>query len=90
MLEDIKKDIEKLVSLYETEREKRLGLQAELDRCKTENDDCRRQIADLKRQVDNLQLTEAFASPSGKNPEAKEKIDKLIREIDRCISLLEK
>lgn len=89
MLEDLKKDIEKLVSLYEQEREKRFGLQAELEKSRAENESCRKQITDLKREVDNLKLTEAFTASAGDNSQAKEKIDRLIREIDRCISLLE-
>ena len=40
--------------------------------------------------MDNLKLTEAFTSPSGGNAVAKERIDKLIREIDKCIALLER
>ena len=42
----------------------------------------------MEKQIDNLKLKTAFLSTSG-DEEAKEKIDKLIREIDRCIALLE-
>ena len=62
----------------------------ELERREAEIEDCRKQIADLERQVDNLKLTEAFTAPAGSNPAAKEKINKMITGIDRCIALLEK
>jgi hypothetical protein len=44
----------------------------------------------LEQQVDNLHLTEAFRATTGNDSGAKDKIEKLIREIDKCISLLEK
>lgn len=88
MLEEIKKDIEKLIALYEGERQHRLKLFNELEAKKAENEAYRKQITDLERQVDNLKLTEAFTATSGSDSEAKEKIGVLIKEIDRCISLL--
>ncbi len=90
MLEDIKKDIEKLIALYEGERREKLILRSELEKSKAENDSYRKQITDLERQVDNLRLTEAFTSSTGNNTGAKDKIERLIREIDKCISLLGK
>ena len=90
MLEDIKKDIEKLIALYEGERREKLILRSELEKSKAENDSYRKQITDLERQVDNLRLTEAFTSSAGNNTGAKDKIERLIREIDKCISLLGK
>ena len=50
---------------------------------------CLRRIEDLEHQVDNLRLTEAFMAPAGSDSGAKEKIDRLIKEIDKCISLME-
>jgi len=91
MLEDIKKNIEKLVALYENEKQARIALTEELEKAKSDIETYRQQIYDLERQVDNLKLTEAFTIPSdGDTSVAKERIDKLIREIDKCISLLEK
>ena len=88
MLEGIKTDIEKLIALYEAERSERVRLQFELQRCKAENESCGKRIEDLKQQVNNLHLSEAFGV-AGDGSAAKEKIEKLIKEIDKCISLLE-
>ena len=88
MLEGIKTDIEKLIALYEAERSERERLQAELVRCGAENESCRKRIEDLEQQVNNLHLSEAFGV-AGDGSAAKEKIEKLIKEIDKCISLLE-
>ena len=47
-----------------------------------------KQIIELERQSDNQKLAGAFMA-GGNNAESKKKIDKLIKEIDRCISLME-
>ena len=88
MLESLRKDIEKLIALYEEEKAERIRLQALLAECRAENESCRNQIGDLEQQVNNLQLSEAFGA-TGDKVAAKERIEKLIKEIDKCISLLE-
>ncbi len=45
-------------------------------------------LTKLERNYKNLQLAKAVSSSSGENTEAKKNIDELIREIDRCIALL--
>ncbi len=89
MLEGIKENIEKLIALYEAEREEKNRLQSELVQCRAENESCRKRIEELEHQIDNLHLTEAFLAPAGSDSGAKEKIERLIKEIDKCISLLE-
>ena len=88
MLEDIKSRIEKLVSLYETEKQRADALAAELEARKADIEGYKAKIADLDSQIDNLKLQYAF-SGSGDPALAKERITKLVREIDRCIKLLE-
>ena len=88
MLESLRKDIEKLISLYEAEKAERVRLQALLAERDADNEACRKQIGDLEQQVNNLQLSEAFGA-GGDKAAAKDKIEKLIKEIDKCISMLE-
>ena len=88
MLEGIKENINKLISLYENEKTERKKLQDSLAKSEVENEAFRKQIKELEDQIANLKLTRAFQASSGNNSDAKEKIDKLIREIDRCISLI--
>lgn len=89
MLEDIKTSIEKLISLYETEKQRSEALAAELEACKAEIAANKETISELDGQIDNLRLQYAF-SGAGDPALAKERITKLVREIDRCIKLLEK
>ena len=90
MLEEIRDNIMKLIALYESERAGREALAREIEQKNAEINSYRKQISDLERQVDNLKLTEAFTAPAGSSSAAREKIDRLITEMDRCISLLEK
>lgn len=90
MLEDVRKNIERLIALYERERQTKENLVIELRRKDAEIDSYKKQISDLERQVDNLKLIEAFTAHGEGSAAAREKIDKMISEIDRCISLLER
>lgn len=90
MLDTVKQSIRQLIAAYEKERMERIRLQAELEESRTQNETCKKQIIELERQIDNLKLTEAFkASTSGNSLEARKKIDGLIKQIDKCISLME-
>ena len=89
MLEDIRKNIEKLIALYEAAKAENDSLRANLDKAVAERDAFRKQITELENQIDTLKLEEAFMAPAGSDSAAKQKIDGLIREIDKCIKLLE-
>ena len=89
MLEEVKANIEKLISLYETEKQRADGLSAELENSRELLKSYKEKIADLDAQIDNLKLKYAF-SGAGDPALAKELITKLVHEIDRCIKLLEK
>ena len=89
MLENVRKQITRLIAAYESEREQKLKLQSELDKAKAENEAYRKQIIELERQIDNQKLTDAFMAGGTDTAAAKKKIDSLVREIDRCIKLME-
>jgi len=89
MLEGIKQNVTKLIALYEGEKQRADALEAELAASRREAGAYFKQITDLNRKIDNLKLSGAFTSDSG-NPVARERLDKLITEIDKCIRLLEK
>ena len=84
-----KKDLEKKLAAQEKQTEQeQLKLQMQEERAASEA--CRKQTDDLKDQVRTLELKGAFMSGGDSSSAAREKIDRLIREIDKCISLLEK
>ncbi len=88
MLENIKAQIQKLVSLYEKEKQRADGLAAELADKDARLKACKEQITELNQQIDNLKLQIAFGSGTDRIT-ARERVSKLIREIDKCIELLE-
>ena len=89
MLETVKEKITRLIAAYETEKMEREKLQTELEQTRTQNETYRKQIIELERQIDNLKLTEAFMAGGADTAAAKKKINSLMKEIDRCIALME-
>ena len=88
MLEGLRQDILALISMYEKTRKERDELASELRKSRDTVEEYRKQIIELDREIDNLRLRSAFLAASG-DEEAKKKIDRLIREIDKCISIME-
>lgn len=88
MIEDIKSDLARLIALYEGEKQRADRLEESLSASARTVEDCKKQIAELERQIDNQQLAGAFMTGES-SAVAKERITRLIREIDKCISLLE-
>ena len=84
MIEKLRQRIQELISAYETEKQERRRLESEL-----EKKAYKEQIIELERTIDNLKLADAFKSGNADNTEARKKIDKLIKEIDKCITLME-
>lgn len=90
MLEEIKQNIEKLIALYEGQKAESEKLSAELLQCRQTIEALKEKNAGLERQVDNLKLSQAFSSAEGGAPAAKEKIEKLLKQLDKCIDQLER
>ena len=89
MLETVKERIKQLIAAYESEKMERERLQSELEQARIQNETYRKQIIELERQIDNQKLTEAFMAGGTDTAAAKKKIDSLMKEIDRCIKLME-
>ena len=89
MLENIKHKIEQLIAAYEKERMERIRLQEALHQVQKQNETYKTQITELEREIDNLKLTKAFMADGTDNVQAIKKIDRLMKEIDKCISLME-
>ena len=88
MLQELRQTIEKLIARYEAAKAENASLRNELRTCKQTSDTYRKQVEDLLSEIETRKLTEAFKSGAG-SAEAKKKIDTLISEINKCISLLE-
>ena len=89
MTDKLKERIQQLIVAYESERAERRKLETELEKSELENAQYRKQITELERTIDNLKLADAFKAGNADNTEARKKIDRLIKEIDKCITLME-
>lgn len=90
MLAELRKHIEKLISLYESEKAENEKLRLELSQRNELVLDLRKQLGELEQKIETQKLSAAFLPQGADQAAAKEKLDKLIREIGRCIALLEK
>ena len=89
MIDKVKEKIQKLIAAYEAERAERVRLETELEKSESQNQEYRKQITELERTIDNLRLADAFKAGNADNTEARKKIDRLMKEIDKCITLME-
>ena len=87
MLDNVRQEIERLIARYEAEKAENTRLREELRACEETGAALKKQIMELESEVETRKLTAAFNA--GVPADAKEKVDTLIREIDRCISWLE-
>ena len=87
MLENIRQEIERLIACYEAEKAENTRLREELRACEETGAALKKQIMELESEIETRKLTAAFNA--GVPADAKEKVDTLIKEIDRCISWLE-
>ena len=89
MFDAVRQKIAQLMAAYESEKAECERLRAALEQSTAQNEAYQKQIIELERQIDNLKLAEAIKASGAGSPEAKKKINSLMKEIDRCISLLE-
>ncbi len=88
MIEDLRKDIERLVSLYENERKRGNELASSLVISQSEVIELKKKNAELTDKLKKLEVANAMAGEDT-SFEAKNSIDRLVRQIDQCIKLME-
>ena len=77
-----------LMSEYESLREENLRLKEELTRRQDDIMTAHKQILDIRENYDNLRLARGIASTPEEREESKKRIASMVREIDKCIALL--
>jgi methyl-accepting chemotaxis protein len=85
---DLKRKIELIISKYEQIVSENKKLESELANCKYALENSINNIKDLEEKVNRLQIAEAFKSSSQDVKEAKQRIGRIVKEIDKCIALL--
>ena len=84
-------NVDKIVSYCNSLIEKNTKLAKEIENLNRELNIKKERLIEIEKKYNDLKLAQAFSSPiSDGNKEAKQKINKIIREIDNCITLLKK
>lgn len=65
-------------------------LTAERDSLRRENRTLTMQVKELQNRIDRMQLGEALNGRGADKEEARARINRLLREVDRCIALIDK
>ncbi len=88
IIQKLKGHIEQIISKYELALSESISLKEELEKCKTDLENKNNRIKELEQKVELMQLGDAFKASSEDVKEAKKKIARIVREIDKCISML--
>ena len=88
VIQKLKGHIEQIISKYELALSESISLKEELEKCKTDLEEKNNKIKELEQKVELMQLGDAFKASSEDVKEAKKKIARIVREIDKCISML--
>jgi len=88
VINKLKGHIEQIISKYELALSYNNSLKEQLDRVTNELVRKESRIKELELKVEQMQLAEAFTASVEDVKEAKKKIGKIVKEIDKCISML--
>lgn len=89
LIESFKQKFEKLVEKYKLLKAENVKLAEENSILKQNLEAKEKELSDNKKEQNTQQLASSFLAASDNNPqEAKNKINKIVREIDNCIALL--
>ncbi len=84
----LRNNIKSIISLYEELREKNREFVAKNKELTHKLTNLEDKIKDKELKYNNLKLAKAIASTDDSNHDAKIKVNRIVREIDKCIALL--
>lgn len=84
----LKGHIEQIISKYELALSDNISLKEQLLRVTNELELKDNKIKELEQKVEQMQLADAFAASTDDVREAKKRIGRIVKEIDKCISML--
>jgi len=90
LLNELKRNMQQLFGAYRALEQKNEQLQKELSKLQNRLNLLEQERLELSQKNEQLRLANQFLSGQDENQEAKQKINSLIREIDKCIALLNK
>jgi len=88
LLEGFRVKIKQLMALFEQARNEKQQLFNQVEELENEIDTLRQDNELLTKKYENLKLAKALLASDGEDQEAKNRINKIVREIDKCIAML--
>ncbi len=90
VLNSIKEKVHLLMSNNSSLKEQKIQLETKVSELKNTLEQQKAEIENFNEKVKMLKMAKSLGGDSEKNTEMKLKINELVREIDKCISLLNK
>ncbi|MDD4993501.1 MAG: hypothetical protein PHR83_14845 [Paludibacter sp.] len=81
--------LRKLISEYKSLQEQNALMKAELERKQTDLMQAHQEILELRKNYDHLQIAKNLGGSEAEKAESKQRITKMVREIDKCLALLD-
>lgn len=82
--------LRKLISEYEFVREQNEQLKAALERKHEDLMQAHQQVLEIRNNYDRLRVAQNLGTTEEERVESKRRINKIVREIDKCLALLNK
>lgn len=83
------KKLRKLMSAYKSLQDENTTLKEELNRKQNDLMEAHSEVLELRKTCDNLRMARNLGSSEEDRTNSKQRIDKLVREIDKCLALLD-
>ena len=90
VLNSVKEKVHMLMSNNSSLKEQNIQLETKVSELKNTLEQQKSEIENFNKKVKMLKMAKSLAVSDGKTTDAKLKINELVREIDKCISLLNK
>ena len=82
--------VKQIISRHEALKQERSQLLSQIDKLEENLDQLRSENQLLQQKYENLKLAKMLVASDEENKDAKSRIQKIVREIDKCIALLNK
>ena len=91
LVENIEKKVSKLIQLYQSVQKEKEEILTENNKLESDLSDKEKTIKRLEEKIKLLRITKSVSTQDNKrNKESRQKINEYVREIDKCIALLNK
>ena|ERR1035437_1481578 len=81
--------LRRLISEYKSLQEQNNHLKAELERKHTDLMLAHQEVLELRKNYDHLKIGKSLGASEVEKAESKQRITKMVREIDKCLALLD-